>query len=44
LLPRLRRARAAAPPGEHFRLTLMGLAHYRLGEWEQALTRRAHFD
>jgi serine/threonine protein kinase/tetratricopeptide (TPR) repeat protein len=36
LLPRLQRARDAAPTGERFRLTLIGLAHYRLGEWKLA--------
>jgi tetratricopeptide (TPR) repeat protein len=38
LLPRLQRARALAPRGERFRLALLGLAHYRLGDWDQALT------
>jgi tetratricopeptide (TPR) repeat protein len=37
LLPQLQRVRALAPPGERFRLTLVGLAHYRLGKWDQSL-------
>jgi serine/threonine protein kinase len=38
LISRLQMARSTAPAGERFRLTLIGLAHYRLGEWERALT------
>jgi serine/threonine protein kinase len=37
LLPRLERARTKAPTGERFRLTLLGLAHYRLGNWDRSL-------
>jgi RNA polymerase sigma factor (sigma-70 family) len=37
LLPRLRRARTEAPAAERSRLALLGLAYYRLGDWEQAL-------
>jgi tetratricopeptide (TPR) repeat protein len=46
LLPRLQRARTKAPAGEQFRLILLGLAHYRLGDWDQSLTvlRQAHAD
>jgi serine/threonine-protein kinase len=37
LLPLLQRARAMVPMGEKYRLTLVGLAHYRLGAWNEAV-------
>jgi tetratricopeptide (TPR) repeat protein len=37
LLPLLKRARDMAPLGEKYRLTLLGLAYYRLGAWDEAV-------
>jgi tetratricopeptide (TPR) repeat protein len=37
VVPLLRRAREMAPAGERYRLTLLGLAYYRLGKWEEGV-------